>query len=214
MLKLYGYWRSSAAYRVRIALNHKNIPYEQQSVHLVKKEQHSIAYQQINPNRLVPTLVDGDFQLNQSLAILDYLESTFPEPALLPSEPRKRAEVLALATDVACDIHPLNNLRVLQYLSEDLTVTDQQKSDWYAHWITEGFAGFEAKLQKTAGDFCFGDTVTWADLCLIPQVYNAHRFKVELEPFPTIRRIDEACNQLPAFVDALPENQEDAVQPA
>lgn len=211
MLKLYGYWRSSAAYRVRIALNHKNIPFEHHSVHLVKKEQHSIAYQQVNPNRLVPTLVDGDFRLNQSLAILDYLESLYPEPALLPKDAKDRADVLALATDIACDIHPLNNLRVLQYLSEDLSVTDQQKSDWYAHWIAEGFAGFEAKLQKTAGKYCFGDTVTWADACLVPQVYNARRFKVDLEPFPAIRRVDDACNQLAAFIDALPENQEDAV---
>lgn len=211
MLKLYGYWRSSAAYRVRIALNHKQIPYEQHSVHLVKKEQHSIAYQQLNPNRLVPTLVDGDFQLNQSLAILDYLESTVPNPALLPSDVRQRAEVLALANDIACDVHPLNNLRVLQYLSEELKVSDQQKSDWYAHWITEGFAGFEASLQKSAGEFCFGDTVTWADLCLVPQVYNARRFKVDVEAFPNICRIDNACNQLAAFIEALPENQADAI---
>lgn len=211
MLKLYGYWRSSAAYRVRIALNCKNIPYEQQSVHLVKKEQHSIAYQSINPNRLVPTLVDGDFHLNQSLAILDYIESKYPEPALIPKDIHQRAEVLALANDIACDIHPLNNLRVLQYLSEGLSVTDQQKSDWYAHWISEGFAGLEARLQKSAGDFCYGDNVTWVDACLIPQVYNARRFKVDLEPFPNIRRIDEACNQHQAFIDALPENQEDAV---
>ncbi|TKB44719.1 maleylacetoacetate isomerase [Thalassotalea mangrovi] len=211
-MSLYGYWRSSAAYRVRIALNLKQIEHELLSVHLVKDggQQHSAEYKALNPNELVPTLVDGDFTLNQSMAILDYLEHKYPSPALYPQDLQKRSMVQALANDIACDVHPLNNLRVLNYLSDELSVTAEQKQAWYQHWIQTGFMALEQRLEKTAGLYCFGDNVTMADLCLIPQVYNAKRFNVDLSAFPTILRVDENCQQLDAFKAALPENQPDA----
>ncbi|WP_199608635.1 maleylacetoacetate isomerase [Flocculibacter collagenilyticus] len=211
-MKLYGYWRSSAAYRVRIALNLKNIQCELISVHLVKNggEQHAEEYKALNPHELVPTLIDSDIVLNQSLAILEYLEEKHSETPLLPSNLQDKAAVRALAYDIACEVHPLNNLRVLQYLSGQLAVTDEQKTQWYHHWIKIGFDGLEKKLSKTAGKYCFGDTVTIADLCLIPQVYNAHRFNVDMSSYPIINRIVENCNSLDAFIAALPENQADA----
>ncbi|WP_371189642.1 maleylacetoacetate isomerase [Thalassotalea maritima] len=212
-MTLYGYWRSSAAYRVRIALNLKGIEHQHKSVHLVKDggQQHSADYQTLNPNELVPTLDDDGFIVNQSLAIIDYLDEKHPQPALYPKDIKDKATVKALAYDIACDIHPLNNLRVLQYLSTELSVTDQQKTAWYQHWIQQGFNALEQQLAKTAGQFCFGDTVTVADLCLIPQIYNAKRFNVDLTPYPTLLKIDANCHQLAAFVEALPEHQIDAV---
>jgi len=211
-MKLYGYWRSTAAYRVRIALNLKKIAFESISVHLVKNggEQHSEAYSEINPSHLVPTLVDGDFSLNQSLAIIDYLESYNSEQSLFPKDAKAKAKVQALALDIACEIHPLNNLRVQQYLANDLNATVQAKQAWIEHWMSIGFKAVEQQLQKSAGNFCFGDKVTVADICLVAQVYNAHRFNVAMEAFPLINKVVENCNKLPAFIDALPENQDDA----
>ena len=212
-MKLYGYWRSSAAYRVRIALYFKDITFESIPVHLVKGggEQHLGDYAELNPNELVPTLVDGELKLNQSLAIIEYLESLCPEPALYPEGIIARAKVKALALDIACEIHPLNNLRVQQYLGSEFGLEDKDKLTWSHHWMTKGFEAVEAQLAKTAGLYCFGDTVTVADLCLVPQVYNARRFNVDMSAFTHINRVMQSCQQLPAFVKALPENQADAL---
>jgi maleylpyruvate isomerase len=219
MLKLYGYWRSSAAYRVRIALNYKGLEAEQVSVHLVKEggEQHKADYAKLNPQELVPAFIDtdsgdtsGEFVLSQSLAIIEYLEEKYPNMALLPQNMQQRAIVRSMAMSIACEIHPLNNLKVLQYLAKELNVDDDAKSSWYHHWIHEGFGALEKQLEAHAGQFCFGDSVTLADLCLVPQVYNANRFKVDLQSYPNIVRITHNCNQLGAFVDAMPEHQDDA----
>ena len=201
-MKLFGYWRSSAAYRVRIALHLKNIACESIAVHLVKNggEQHSKQYVELNPTHLVPTLVDGDLVLNQSMAILDYLDNIHPQAPLYPESPSERAKVQALALDVACEIHPVNNLRIQQYLVNKLDVDEANKLAWSHHWMSIGFAAVEEKLQKTAGRYCFGDQVTIADLCLVPQVYNANRFKVDMSAFPLINAIVERCNQLSAFI--------------
>jgi len=216
-MKLFGYWRSSAAYRVRIALHLKNISCESITVHLVKNggEQHSDEYTSLNPTHLVPTLVDdsveGGLVLNQSMAILDYLDNKYPESPLYPENIIDKAKVQALSFDIACEIHPVNNLRIQQYLVKELDVDDANKLAWSHHWMNVGFTAFEQQLQKTSGKFCFGDQITIADLCLVPQVYNANRFKVDMSEFPLINAIVERCNQLPAFIKALPENQEDAV---
>ncbi|BFL83173.1 maleylacetoacetate isomerase [Shewanella baltica] len=216
-MKLYGYWRSSAAYRVRIALNLKGISAEQLSVHLVRDggEQHKAAYSALNPLELVPTLVmddelDAD-ALSQSLAIIEYLDEIHPQSPLLPASALERAHVRAMALTVACEIHPLNNLRVLQYLTQTLGVDEAAKNTWYHHWVASGFAALEILLKRHSGRYCFGDTVTLADLCLVPQVYNAQRFNVDLTPYPNIMRVWTECNQLEAFADAAPERQADAV---
>ncbi|MCS6237725.1 maleylacetoacetate isomerase [Shewanella baltica] len=216
-MKLYGYWRSSAAYRVRIALNLKGISAEQLSVHLVRDggEQHKAAYSALNPLELVPTLtlddeLDAD-ALSQSLAIIEYLDEIHPQSPLLPASALERAHVRAMALTVACEIHPLNNLRVLQYLTQTLGVDEAAKNTWYHHWVASGFAALETLLVRHSGRYCFGDTVTLADLCLVPQVYNAMRFNVDLTPYPNIMRVWAECNQLEAFADAAPERQADAV---
>jgi maleylacetoacetate isomerase len=211
-MKLYGYWRSSAAYRVRIALNIKQLSYENLPVHLIKNggEQHSDSYKRLNPARLVPTLQDDGLSLNQSLAIIEYLEEMYPEPALLPTEPAGKARVRALALDIASDIHPLNNLRVLQYLTGPLALSEVQKQDWIHHWLHTGFTALEQRLGQTAGQFCFGDTLTLADLCLVPQVYNAQRFALDMSAYPKISDIHHHCQQLAAFALAAPEQQSDA----
>ncbi|MGI2055959.1 maleylacetoacetate isomerase [Shewanella baltica] len=216
-MKLYGYWRSSAAYRVRIALNLKGISAEQLSVHLVRDggEQHKAAYSALNPLELVPTLtlddeLDAD-ALSQSLAIIEYLDEIHPQSSLLPASALERAHVRAMALTVACEIHPLNNLRVLQYLTQTLGVDEAAKNTWYHHWVASGFAALETLLKRHSGRYCFGDTVTLADLCLVPQVYNAMRFNVDLTPYPNIMRVWAECNQLEAFADAAPERQADAV---
>lgn len=211
-MKLYGYWRSSAAYRVRIALNLKQLTFENLPVHLVKNggEQHSTDYKTLNPAELVPVLVDDDLSLNQSLAIIEYLDETYPQPVLLPEEPAARARVRALALDIACDIHPLNNLRVLQYLTDPLALTEQQKLNWISHWLSTGFSALEQRLKQSAGQFCFGDAVTLADLCLVPQVYNAQRFALDMSAFPTVMAVHHNCQQLAAFALAAPEQQPDA----
>ncbi len=211
-MKLHGYWRSTAAYRVRIALHLKNIAFESISVHLVKNggEQHTSNYSELNPNHLVPTLVDGDFSLNQSLAIIDYLDQAYDEVALYPKDAKLRAKVQALSLDIACEIHPLNNLRVQQYLTHSLAVDDQAKQAWLEHWMGLGFTAIEKQLQSSAGKYCFSNTLSVADICLVAQVYNAKRFNVDMSAYPLINKIVENCNKLPAFIKAAPENQHDA----
>jgi maleylacetoacetate isomerase len=213
-MELYSYWRSSAAYRVRIALALKGLQVDLNPVHLLKDggQQRQAAYQAVNPAQLVPTLVDEDFVLNQSLAILDYLEGCYPEPALLPQDLRQAVQVRAVALDIACDIHPLNNLRVLQYLTGPLQLNEQQKLHWIQHWLQQGFQALEQRLSRQAGRFCFGEEITWADVCLIPQIYNALRFGLDMSPYPTLQRIYQHCIELPAFIAAAPEQQVDAQQ--
>ncbi len=213
MTTLYGYFRSSAAYRVRIALNLKGLAYDQAPVNLVKGEQRGEDFLARNPQGLVPALVTDDgVRLTQSLAICEYLDERYPEPALLPVDAAGRARVRALAQSVACEIHPLNNLRVLKYLTGELGVDEAAKMTWYRHWIAEGFAALEAQLSREAGsgDFCHGDTPGLADLCLVPQVFNAERFACDLAPYPRIRRIVANCRALDAFARAAPEAQPDA----
>lgn len=212
MLTLYTYWRSSAAYRVRIALAYKALTANQIPVHLLKDggQQKAAPYRELNPAMLVPALQHDELTLNQSLAIIEYLDATFPNQPLLPAEPAKAAVVRALALDIACDIHPLNNLRVLQYLTGTLGLSDQQKTDWILHWLRQGFTALEQRLSQTAGLYACGDAVTLADLCLVPQVYNALRFQLDMTPFPLIARIYQQCMTLPAFIAASPEQQADA----
>ncbi|OZI71149.1 maleylacetoacetate isomerase [Bordetella genomosp. 12] len=213
-MQLYSYFRSSAAYRVRIALNLKGLPYDYQPVHLLKDggQQLGADYLSLNPSALVPTLVDGDQAIGQSLAIIEYLDETHPQPALLPATPLARARVRAIALNIACDIHPLNNLRVLKYLKHDLKVEEEAKNAWYRHWVDTGLSALEAMLAQSpeTGRFCHGDTPTLADVCLVPQVFNARRFGCDLSAMPTILRIEQACSALPAFQNAAPENQPDA----
>ena len=214
-LKLYGYWRSSAAYRVRIALNLKGLPYEIVPVHLTQNggAQHAQAFQKLNPQELVPVLVDGERIIRQSIAIMEYIEEAYEGAAkLLPTAVRDRARVRCLAQIVACDIHPLGNLRVLQYLEREFYTPQVERERWAQHWIREGFAAFERLLAESpsTGQFCEGDEPTMADVCLVPQVYNARRWSVDMGAFPTIVRIDAECAKLPAFANARPENQPDA----
>ena len=212
MMKLYNYFRSSAAYRVRIALALKGLPFEYKVVHLMKGEHQTPAFGAINPQRLVPVLDDDGALLYQSLAILEYLEETHPEPALLPRNAVARNRVRSLAMLVACEIHPLNNPRVLKYLTEQFGASEAQKNEWYAHWVRQGFDALEKRLadEPGGGRFCHGDTVTMADCALVPQVFNAERFKVDLSPYPTIMRINAECLKLEAFQRAAPANQPDA----
>lgn len=214
MLKLYTYFRSSAAYRVRIALNLKGLAYQSIPVHLLKGggEQLQDSYRAINPGAMVPSLQDGDATLTQSLAILEYLEEVYPDIALLPPDALGRARVRALALIVACDIHPINNLRVLRYLKNTLQLSEDAKAEWYRHWVQEGLTTIEAHLARDCqtGTFCHGDSPTLADCCLIPQVFNAQRFQMDLAAYPTIERIHARCAELPAFISAHPQQQLDA----
>lgn len=213
-LLLYSYWRSSAAYRVRIGLNLKGLAYEILPVHLLRDggEQHSEDYRRANPQGLVPVLQHGQRMLRQSLAILEYIDEVWPEPALLPATSRGRQRVRALAQLVACDVHPLNNLRVMRYFEHTWHVPQPERDEWMRHWMSDGFAAFEAMLNDhpSTDTFCEGNTPTIADCCLVPQVYNARRFGVDLEKFPNIVRIEQACLALPAFDAARPERQPDA----
>ena len=212
-MRLYTYFRSSAAYRVRIALGLKGLAYEAVPVHLLRHggEQRQAPYLAINPAGLVPAL-DDDGLLTQSMAIIEYLDETHPQVPLLPADARGRARVRALAQMVACDIHPIGNLRVLRYLAHTLGVADDARQAWSQHWIAEGFAAIEALLASSpdTGRFCHGDTPTLADCCLVPQVFNARRFGVDLTAYPTIAAIDAACAALDAFAAAHPANQADA----
>jgi maleylpyruvate isomerase len=208
---LHGYFRSSAAYRVRIALNLKGLEAEHRFVHLRRGEQRSDAYRGMNPQALVPTLEVGDRRIAQSLAIIEYLEERHPLPPLLPSGPEDRAWVRSVALAIACDIHPLDNLRVLRYLEGTLGVEAAQRDAWYAHWIAEGFRAIERQLaERASGRYALGDEPGLADACLVPQVANAGRVKLDMAPYPRIRAVNEACLAHPAFDRARPEKQPDA----
>lgn len=212
-IKLYTYWRSSAAYRVRIALELKGIDYEPVAVSLKPgdDEHRKDAYRAINPQMLVPFFDDGKVAIGQSMAILEYLEEAWPDEPLLPADEPLRSKVRAFCNAIACDIHPLNNLRVLNYLSDELDVSDEQKNAWYAHWIGEGFRACEQMSVSFAhaGPYAFGNQVTLADALLVPQMYNARRFRVSLDEYPRLVAVTDACNELQAFIDAAPENQPD-----
>jgi len=208
---LYDYFRSSAAYRVRIALNLKGIEAERRFVHLRKGEQRAAGYLGVNPQGLVPTLVDGDTVLTQSLAIIEYLDEKHPAPALLPRDIADRAWVRAIALSIACDIHPLNNLRVLKHLANELKIEEPVRDDWYRHWVRVGFVALEAQLAARAtGPYALGNEPTLADICIVPQVANAGRVKLPMEPYPRISAINAACLANPAFDRARPEVQPDA----
>ncbi|MGF6243147.1 maleylpyruvate isomerase [Paraburkholderia sp. GAS38] len=213
-MKLYSYFRSSASYRVRIALNLKNLPYDYAPIHMLRDggEQLKPEYRKLNPDGVVPTLVDGDNVLQQSLAIIEYLEETHPEPPLLPKAPADRAYVRSVALQIACEIHPLDNLRVLKYLKHTVGTDDETKDAWYRHWVEAGFTTLERHLagDSRTGKLCFGDTPTLADACLVPQVFNAQRFKIDVTRFPTIQRIHDHASQLDAFARAAPGVQPDA----
>lgn len=209
-MRLYDYWRSSSAYRVRIALRLKGIEHQQLGVNLRLGVQRTLDYLAHNQQGLVPALETGEATLTQSLAIIEWLDETHPEPPLLPAGATARAVARSLALQIACEIQPVNNLRVLQYLQSRVGLEERDLNAWYRHWVAEGFAALEARLAATAGTYCFGDQVTLADLCLVPQVYNARRYSCELDPFPTILRIDAACQKLEAFAEAKPERQPDA----
>ncbi|MDI9818529.1 MULTISPECIES: maleylacetoacetate isomerase [unclassified Legionella] len=210
-MKLYDYYRSTASYRVRIALNLKRISYEKLSVHLLKNggEQHSPEYLQLNPQGLVPTLEENGHVISQSLAIIEYLDEINPSPPLLPPTISGRAEVRSMALMVACDIHPLNNLRVLSYLREQFQATEEQIMAWYHHWLKSGFDALEKKLQSLPGrtSFCYGTEVTLADICLIPQIYNANRFNFSMAPYPIISEINSYCLSIAGFKDAVPKEE-------
>jgi maleylacetoacetate isomerase len=211
MMTLHGYYRSSASFRVRIALNWKGLPYETISHHLRKGEQLKPEYLAVNPQGFVPTLVEGGRTLVQSMAIMEWLEDTHPTPPLLPADADGRARVRALAEVIACDIHPIDNLRVLRYLRHELAQDEESVQRWYNHWIAEGFRAFEELLTRGGtGKFCHGDAPSLADVCLVPQVYNSRNFKLDLSPYPTLSRVYEACMDVPAFADAMPERQPDA----
>ena len=210
---LYDYFRSSAAYRVRIALNLKGLQAERKFVHLRKGDQRADDYRAVNPQGLVPTLVTDDgLRLTQSLAIIEYLDEKYPEPALLPRDAGDRAWARAIALEIACDIHPLNNLRVLQYLGKQLAIDEPRRDEWYRHWVSEGFAALERQLGErgTKGPYALGDQVTVADVFIVPQVANANRLKTPMQPYPRIAAINEGCLKLKAFADARPEVQPDA----
>jgi maleylacetoacetate isomerase len=211
LMKLYGYFRSSAAFRVRIALNLKGLAYESAFIHLRRNDQQQPSYRALNPQGLVPTLEDGEERLIQSLAIIEYLDETHPSPPLLPRTPAERARVRALADIVACDIHPINNLRVLRYLSRQFGQDEDAIGAWYNHWIAAGFAALEQLLagDPRTGAFCHGDQPGLADIALVPQVVNSERYKLDLTPYPTIARIHRRCMQLEAFAAAHPERQAD-----
>ena len=213
MLRLYTYFRSSAAYRVRIALNIKKIAYEPVFVHLRRGEQQGESYRAVNPQGLVPALETKQGVLAQSLAIIEYLDETHPAPPLLPADPFARAQVRRMAQIIACDIHPLNNLQVLKTLKRDFGADEEAIGRWYAQWIHRGFAALEALVGQYGGaGRCFGEEATLADVCLVPQMANARRFAVDLAPFPRLVEIDAALRALPAFAAAAPEVQPDAEQ--
>ncbi len=211
-MKLYGYFRSSAAYRVRIALNLKGLDCENEFIHLRNNDQQSEKFRALNPQGLVPVLVDEGNAISQSLAILEYLDEKYPDPAFLPTPASSRAYVRSIALAIACDIHPLNNLRILRYLEYNLECDKSQVSEWYRHWIDTEFRALEAKLAAADrhGRFCFRNEPSMADICLVPQVSNARRFNCDLNDFPILMEIDSNCRKLAAFQKAAPENQPDA----
>ncbi len=211
MMELYNYFRSSASYRVRIALALKGLEYDYRSVHLTKNEQFNESYAAVSASRLVPLLKDGDNVLTQSLAIIEYLDETHPAPPLLPGDAPARARVRALAYDIACEIHPLNNLRVLRYLVHDLKLSEDDKNRWYRHWVETGLETVERQLgDPRSGRFCHGDTPTLADIALVPQIFNARRLDCRLDHVPNVMRVFDACMQLDAFEQTRPEKCPDA----
>ncbi len=209
-MQLYSYFRSSASYRVRIALALKGLQADYMAVHLAQSEQLTPAFTEVTPARLVPVLRDGEASLTQSLAILEYLEERHPSPALLPAAPVERARVRGLALDIACEIHPLNNLRVLRYLVEELGISEADKLRWYRHWVESGLAVVESQLQQQPSTFCHGETPTLADCVLVPQIYNAQRFDCSLAHAPQVMRVHARCMALDAFVSTRPEACPDA----
>jgi maleylacetoacetate isomerase len=211
-MQLYNYFRSSASFRVRIALALKGLAYDYLPVHLVKNEQLLPSYAELSPARLVPLLKDGDTQVSQSLAIIEYLDEVHPEPPLLPGPAAERARIRSLALDIACEIHPLNNLRVLRYLVRDLGLSEDAKNGWYRHWVESGLETVERRLVHEAGTgrFCHGDAPTLADCVLVPQIFNAQRFNCRLDHVPTVMRVFDACMALPAFQQAQPSSCPDA----
>lgn len=209
-MELYNYFRSSASYRVRIGLALKGLAYDYKPVHLPKNEQASESYMAVSASRLVPLLKDGDTVLTQSLAILEYLDETHPEPPLLPSDPAERARVRAIALDIACEIHPLNNLRVLRYLVGPMKLSEDDKNRWYRHWVETGLEVVERQLAVRPGTYCHGDTPTLADICLVPQIFNARRFECRLDHVPHVMRVFDACMALDAFEQTRPERCPDA----
>ena len=214
MIKLYNYFRSSASFRVRIALKYKGLPYEYVPVHLLAGggEQFAPSFRTLNPDSLVPVLDDDGQVLTQSLAIIEYLEETRPQPPLLPRDAGDRAYVRSIALAIACEIHPLNNLRVLRYLVKSLGLTEEQKNTWYRHWVEDGLAAVEARLvdEARSGRYALGDAITIADVMIVPQIFNAQRMHCNLDSVPTVMRIFDQCMQLPAFIDAQPLGQPDA----
>ena len=210
-MQLYNYFRSSASYRVRIALALKGLAYDYMPVHLTQNEQFKESYAAVSASRLVPLLKDGDALLTQSLAIVEYLDENHPAPRLLPADALGRARVRALAYDIACEIHPLNNLRVLRYLVHDLKLSEDDKNRWYRHWVETGLETVERQLADTrSGHFCHGDTPTLADITLVPQIFNAQRLNCRLDHVPTVMRVFEACMKLDAFEQTRPEKCPDA----
>jgi maleylacetoacetate isomerase len=211
-MKLYTFFRSSASFRVRIALNHKGLRYERAGVSLPKGEHLEPGYKSLNAQGLVPALEDGGRLLTQSLAIMEYLDEVYPGAKLLPADPPDRAYVRAFSQIIACEIHPLNNLRTLKYVRSAYKLDEEGVNAWYRHWIAEGFQMMESFLERERkyGKFCFRDQVTMADCCLVPQVFNAQRYHCDLKSYPTVMRIHEACMKLDAFVLAQPSKQPDA----
>lgn len=211
-MRLYSFFRSSAAYRVRIALNLKNVDYDIVSVDLPGSAHRTAEFRALNPQATIPTLDDDGTILWQSLAIVDYLDARYPSPRLIPEEPVARARVQAFAQAIVCEIHPLNNLRVLKYLRGELKLDDAAVNQWYSHWIAEAFAPLETLAERwSGGRYCFGDTVSVADVCLVPQIYNARRFNCDLTAYPTLARIGAGLESEPAFASAAPSLQPDAV---
>jgi maleylpyruvate isomerase len=209
-MQLYSYFRSSASYRVRIALALKGLDYDYHAVHLQKKEQFNESYTAVAASRLVPLFVDGDSVLTQSLAIIEYLDETFPNPPLLPSDPLGRARVRSLALDIACEIHPLNNLRVLNFLERDLGLAEDKRNRWYRHWVETGLEVVERRLAAQPAPFCHGNAATLADCTLVPQIFNARRFQCRLDHVPNVMRVFDECMKLPAFEETRPEKCPDA----
>ena len=209
-MELYNYFRSSASYRVRIALALKGLSYGYKAVQLQKNEHLVAPYTDVSATRLVPALVDGPHTLTQSLAIIEYLDETYPLPPLLPGTPVERARIRALALDIACEIHPLDNLRVLRYLTREMHVSEDDKNRWYRHWVESGLAAVEQQLVAQPGTYCHGDTPTLADCTLVPQIFNARRMDCRLDHVPQVMRVFEACMQLDAFEQARPERCPDA----
>lgn len=209
-MELYNYFRSSASYRVRIGLALKGLDYEYHAVHLPKNEQTAESFASVSASRLVPLLMDGGRTLTQSLAILEYLDETHPAPPLLPKDPFERARVRALALDIACEIHPLNNLRVLRYLVGPMKLAEDDKNRWYRHWVETGLEVIERQLAAAPATYCHGESPTLADICLVPQIFNAQRFECRLDHVPNVMRVFDACMRLDAFEQTRPERCPDA----